>query len=153
MYQKVLVPLDGSELAECALQEVIKLSQAGAVGEVILLRVVEIEVYTVPQGYAKGIDLAGLRKAHSAEAEKYLEGRRSRLQSEGLNATIAILEGRPAEAIIGFTKSQPVDLIVIGTHGYTGMKRLMFGSVALRVLHDANVPVLLIRSVSCRTKA
>ncbi|MBU4371923.1 MAG: universal stress protein [Syntrophaceae bacterium] len=153
MYQNVLVPLDGSELAECALPEVIKLGRGGVIGEVILLRVIEIEVYTVPQGYAKGVDLVALREAHRTEAGKYLEGIQSRLRSEGINATIAMLEGRPAETIVEFTRNRPVDLIVIGTHGYTGMKRLMFGSVALRVLHDANVPVLLIRSVSCRTKA
>jgi nucleotide-binding universal stress UspA family protein len=153
MYQNVLVPLDGSELAECALPEVIKLGRGGVIGEAILLKVIEIEVFNIPGAYQKSIDFAAIRDAHRTEAEKYLEGIQSRLRSEGINATIALLEGRPAETIVEFTRSRPVDLIVIGTHGYTGMKRLMFGSVALRVLHDANVPVLLIRSVSCRTKA
>jgi nucleotide-binding universal stress UspA family protein len=153
MYQNVLVPLDGSELAECALPEVIKLGRGGVIGEAILLKVIEIEVFNIPRAYQKSIDFAALRGAHLIEAGKYLEGIQSRLQSEGINVTTAMLEGRPAETIVEFTRSRSVDLIVIGTHGYTGMKRLMFGSVALRVLHDANVPVLLIRSVSCRTKA
>lgn len=152
MYQNVLVPLDGSELAECALPEVIKLGRGGVIGEVILLKVIEIEVLTVPRAYQKSIDFAALREAHHTEAERYLEGIQSRLRSEGINVTIALLEGRPAETIVEFTKNRSVDLIVIGTHGYTGMKRLMFGSVALRVLHDANVPVLLVRSASCQTK-
>lgn len=153
MYQKILVPLDGSELAECALAEVIKLGRGGVIAEVILLKVIEIEVFNIPIASQKSIDLNALRDAHRAEAEKYLEGIQSRLRSEGINATIAMLEGRPADTIVEFTKNRSVDLIVIGTHGYTGMKRLMFGSVALRVLHDANVPVLLIRSFSCRSKA
>jgi nucleotide-binding universal stress UspA family protein len=153
MYQNVLVPLDGSELAECALPEVIKLGRGGNIGEVILLRIIEIEVFTIPQGYTKGIDLVALRNAHQAEAGKYLEDIQSRFRSEGITATTATLEGRPADTIVEFAKNRAVDLIVIGTHGYTGLKRLMFGSVALRVLHDANVPILLIRSVSCQTKA
>lgn len=153
MYQHVLVPLDGSELAECALPEVIKLGRGGIIGEVILLKVIETEVFTIPRGYETSVDFAALREAHRAEAGTYLEGVQSRLRSEGIDVTIALLEGRPAETIVEFTRNRPVDLIVIGTHGYTGMKRLMFGSVALRVLHDADVPVLLIRSVSCQTKA
>lgn len=150
MYQKVLVPLDGSEMAERALTEVIKLGQGGDIGEVILLNVIEIEIFDFPTDYNKSFDLTGLREAHRKEAEKYLEGIQSRLQSEGINATIALREGRPAEMIVEFTKNQPVDLIIIGTHGYTGMKRLMFGSVALSVLHDSDVPVLLVRPESCR---
>ncbi len=51
---------------------------------------------------------------------------------------------------MNYAEANDVDLIVIATHGYTGMKKLMFGSVALRVLHDSHVPVLLIRSESCR---
>ena len=153
MYQNVLVPLDGSELAECAVSEVIKLGRGGVIAEVILLKVIEIEIFATPRGYERRVDFAALKDAHRNEAIKYLEGIQSRLRSEGINATVALLEGRPAEAIVGFTKDKPVDLIIIGTHGYTGMKRLMFGSVALRVLHDADVPVLLVRSVSCRSKA
>lgn len=153
MYRKVLVPLDGSELAECALSEVIKLGRGGVIGEVILLKVIEVEVFNAPSGHTARVDFSALREAHRTEAGKYLEGIQSRLQSEGINAAITMLEGKPAETIVEFAKSRPVDLIVIGTHGYTGMKRLMFGSVALRVLHDANVPVLLIRSVSCQKKA
>lgn len=150
MYQQVLVPLDGSELAECALPEVIKLGRGGVIGEVILLKVIEIEVYNVTRSYQKHIDFNAIREVHRGEAGKYLEGIQSRLRSEGIHATIEMAEGRPAETIVEFIRNRPIDLIVIGTHGYTGMKRLMFGSVALSVLHDANVPVLLIRSISCR---
>lgn len=152
MYQNVLVPLDGSPLAEAALPEVIKLARAGAIGKVILLKVIEIDIMNVPNAYAKSVDFKALREAHHVEAGNYLQGIRDRLQAEGIHATIEMLEGRPAETIAEYTKNKAVDLIVIGTHGYTGMKRLMFGSVALRVLHDASVPVLLIRSALGRGK-
>ena len=153
MYPKVLVPLDGSELAECALPEVIKLGRGGVVGEVILLKVIEIEVINIPKAYERSIDFAALKNAHRNESMKYLEGVQSRLQAEGINVSTELLEGRPEEKIVDYARNRPVDLIVIATHGYTGMKRLMFGSVALQVLHDANVPVLLIRARPGRAKA
>jgi nucleotide-binding universal stress UspA family protein len=146
MYPKVLVPLDGSELAECALPEVIKLGRSGVLAEVILLKVIRIEVIHIPSAYERSIDFTALHKAYHTEAINYLGGVQSRLQAEGLKVSTEILEGRPEEKIVDYAKSHTVDLIVIATHGYTGMKRLMFGSVALQVLHDANVPVLLIRA-------
>jgi nucleotide-binding universal stress UspA family protein len=153
MYPKVLVPLDGSELAECALPEVIKLGRSGVVGEVILLKVIKIEVIHIPNSYERSIDFAALHKAYHTEAMSYLGGVQSRLQAEGLKVSAEMLEGRPEEMIVDYAKSHAVDLIVIATHGYTGMKRLMFGSVALQVLHDANVPVLLIRAHPGQAKA
>jgi len=145
MYHKVLVPLDGSELAEGALPEVIKLCRGGIVGEVIVLRVNEIEVLTVPKAYDRSIDFTALRNARRIESLQYLESVRSRLLADGIKVSTELLEGRPEEKIVDYARNCSVDLIVIGTHGYTGMKRLMFGSVALQVLHDAHVPVLLVR--------
>ncbi|MCX5818845.1 MAG: universal stress protein [Deltaproteobacteria bacterium] len=153
MYPKVLVPLDGSELAECALPEVIKLGRDGIVGEVILLKVIAIEVIHIPKAYERSIDFAALSNAHRTEAMRYLEGVQSRLQAEGIKVSTELLEGRPEEKIVDYARNRSVDLIVIATHGYTGMKRLMFGSVALQVLHDANVPVLLIRARPGQAKA
>jgi len=58
---------------------------------------------------------------------------------------LVLLEGSPAQSIVSYAAQNGVNLIIIATHGYTGMKQVMLGSVALRVLHDAHVPVLLIR--------
>ena len=69
-----------------------------------------------------------------------------------INSTIGDFSGNSAK-IIDYARSLPADLIVLATHGYTGMKRLMFGSVALQVLHDAKVPVLLIRAFPGPEKA
>ena len=146
MYEKVLVPLDGSELAECALPHVTNLAKGGAVGEVILLNVVEIPSVWL----AEGFDFISLKNAQFSKAQKYLADIQSQISSEGVKVKAEVLEGRTAQSIIEYSKENAVDLIVIATHGYTGMKQLMFGSVALRVLHDANVPVLLIRPESCR---
>lgn len=146
MYRKVLVPLDGSELAECALPEVMKLARGGIVGEVILLNVVDIPSLWV----AEGLDVMKLKNALLVKSQDYLSDVQSRLSREGLNVRDVVMEGKTAQTIIDYSRENAVDLLVLATHGYTGMKQLMFGSVALRVLHDARVPVLLIRPESRR---
>ncbi len=146
MYRKVLIPLDGSELAECALPEVMNLARGGVVGEVVLLNVVDIPSLWV----AEGLDIMKLKDALLEKSQEYLSDVQSRLSREGLNVSDVVMEGKAAQTIIDYARENAVDLMVLATHGYTGMKQLMFGSVALRVLHDARVPVLLIRPESCR---
>jgi len=151
MYQHVLVPLDGSELAERALSDVIELSRRGCIGDVILLKVIEVKTFH-PSSSGVSFDFDALRKELHTEAGKYLEGIQARLRPEGINATTVLLDGSPAEAIIEFAKNQPVDLIAISTHGYTGFKRFLLGTVALRVIQHATASVLLIRSGSDQKK-
>lgn len=146
MFEKVLVPLDGSELAECALPYVMNLAKEGLVKEVILLNVVEIPSIV----FSEGIDFVSLRNAQFGKAQRYLAGLQSKSSLEGVKIRAEVLEGMPTQSIIEYSMENAVNLIVIATHGYTGMKQLMFGSVALRVLHDAHAPVLLIRPESCR---
>jgi len=75
----------------------------------------------------------------------------SRLVSDGIKVKTESLEGnRPADTITDYAKEKSMDLIIIGTHGYTGLKKLMMGSVAFGILHQSHVPVLLIRPESCR---
>lgn len=145
MFQRVLVPLDGSKLAECALPYVRNLSRDGFVGEIILLNVVEI-----PATWLEGMDYVSLKNANLVQSTKYLTELKEQLAAEGLPVKAEVLEGTTAQVIADYARGKGVDLIVIGTHGYTGMKKLMFGSIALRVLHDSHCPVLLIRPESCR---
>lgn len=144
MYQKVLVPLDGSRLAEETLPHVLDLAKAHDIGEVILLNVVDTPSFWVMES----IDLSLLRNQQIIRAEQYLEGVCSQLIAEGIKTTGEIKEGRAAQVITGFAKENGCDLIVIASHGYTGFKQWALGSVALRVLHDSHVPVLLIRPES-----
>jgi nucleotide-binding universal stress UspA family protein len=150
MYRKVLVPLDSSKLAECALPEVKKLAGGGFIGEVILLNVFDIDRMRIPTTKTGIIDIDTLINAQLDKSRKYLEKIQSDLSSEGIKVKTESLEGKPAQRIVDYAEANDVNLIVIATHGYTGMKKLMFGSVALRVLHDSYVPVLLIRPDSCR---
>jgi nucleotide-binding universal stress UspA family protein len=150
MYQKILVPLDGSQLAECALPHVISMTKDGVAGEVTLLNVVN--VYIPGRGEIPGIvDINEVREDLFMESRKYLADVESRLASEGITVKKVSREGnRPADTISDYAQKNGIDIIVIASHGRSGVKKLMFGSVALRVLHDSHVPVLLIRPESCR---
>ena len=154
MYKKVLVPLDGSALAECTLSHVMNLIKDGSVGEVTLLNVVKVDLPLAlmqSADYPKGIDLDGIRKPLFIVSRKYLAEVESRLASEGIKVKMESLEGnRPADTITEYAHKEGMDMIIIGTHGYTGLKKLMVGSVAFGVLHQSHVPVLLIRPESCR---
>lgn len=144
MYQRILVPLDGSELAECSVDHVMNLSRTGSVGEVILLNVLDPLSWCM-----EGRDFVAFRNALRKRTQDYLGKTESRLASAGINVRSDILEGSmPASYIVKYAKDHGVDLIVIASHGNTGMKKLMFGSVALEVLHDSHVPVLLIKPQS-----
>lgn len=150
MYQRILVPLDGSKLAECALDHLKGMAREKMVGEVTLLNVVNVSLMGFTE-YPGPVNIAAIRENLFAESRKYLADVESRLAAEGIKVKSVSLEGaRPADAISEYGRKNGVDLIIIATHGYTGFKKLMLGSVALGVLHESPIPVLLIRPESCR---
>jgi nucleotide-binding universal stress UspA family protein len=150
MYQKILVPLDGSELAECTLNHVKKMVKEGFAREATLLNIVRVDLPWA-ELYGKNFDRDAVREAYFASARKYLASVESRLGAEGVKVKAEVLEAdRTAAAITDYARDKGMDAIVIATHGYTGLKRLMLGSVALSVLHESPVPVILIRPEACR---
>ncbi len=149
MYKKCLVPLDGSELAECSLNHVKNLVKEHTVGEVTILNVVKVDIPWAEIN-ERTIGLDAIRKPLFAAARKYLADVESRLSSEGISVKTEAIEGnRPGETILDYARENGIALIVMATHGYTGFKKLFLGSVATRVLHESPVPVLLIRPESC----
>jgi nucleotide-binding universal stress UspA family protein len=101
--------------------------------------------------YGKHFDIDGMRKAYFDAARKYLADVEARLGAEGIRVKTEVAEhDRPPAAITDYALKNSIDLIVIATHGYTGLKKLMLGSVALSILHDSHIPVLLIRPDACR---
>ncbi len=149
MYQKVLVPLDLSELAECSLNYVKKLAKDGSIGEVILLNVVEVD--TGWDEMVTSFDIESFRTSIRIRALKYLEDVQGQLAAAGIQAKTEVVEAnKPAEAIADYAQKNGVDVIIITSHGYQGIKKLMFGSVALNVLYLSRTPVLLIRPESCQ---
>jgi nucleotide-binding universal stress UspA family protein len=151
MYQKILVPLDGSDLAECTLSHVESLVKDGFAGEVTLLNIVKFDVPWAVRYDTKPFDINELRKPLFAASKKYLAKAASQLSSKGIKAKTKALEAnRPAYTIVDYAQKNKIDLIVMATHGHTGFRKLMLGSVAFGVLHESPVPVLLIRPESCQ---
>ena len=147
MYQKVLVPLDGSELAECALDHVRNLAKDGAPNEVVLLNVFRVLLPPISAAYDRSlIDIDSLTGDCLDKSRKYLASLQSKLSSEGITVKTESIEGiNPASVIAWYTEQNGVDLIIMATHGYTGMKKMLLGSVAYQVVHESPSPVLLIR--------
>jgi nucleotide-binding universal stress UspA family protein len=150
MYKKVLVPLDGSEVSECSLGEVKSLFNAGVASEIILLNIVKIDIPWAVEGIE--IDVNTIRNQVQASAKKYLASVKAHLAAEGIRVITVISENnRPSEAIIEYACKNNIDLIIMATHGYTGIKKVLVGSVATGVLNHSPVPVLLVRPESCQS--
>jgi nucleotide-binding universal stress UspA family protein len=129
MFEKILVPLDGSELAEKAIPYAKAI--ASAKGSEIVLFAVSL--------FTSGDKQDRLLKS-------YLELQAKNLGSSGLKVTFAVAYGNVADEISNFTEKNKIDLKVISTHGYSGLKQWFMGSVAMKVLNIAHTPLLLVKS-------
>lgn len=145
--RRILVPLDGSELAESVLPHVEAVArQRGAeVVEVLLVGV--CEPMLLPSYYPVALPLSW--DDHIArcrrETGEYLQKIAKRLQNEGLKVSFEVLVGKPADAIVDYVSKNPINLIIMSTHGRSGLGRWVFGSVAERILLGVTIPILLIR--------
>ncbi len=140
MYQKILVPLDGSQLAEEVLSHVRELAKVLG-SELILVRVAL--AHPIPE-----MDPVEAERQVVEEARAYLEEVEKRFKGEELHVSTAIRYGNAAQEILEHAKDKEVDLIAMSTHGRSGLGRLLMGSVAETVLRHASVPVLIIRAGS-----
>lgn len=150
MYKKILVPLDGSEIAEASLPLASSLAEING-AEIVLLRVVEYpsDVYTIYNHLhpndprCEGI-IQEKKRGYLAAAEEYLEIIANPLQKAHFSVTSEVWEGPVVEAIQEAAVSMGADLIVMSSHGRsTGSLCGIIGSVANRVLNDSKVPVIL----------
>jgi nucleotide-binding universal stress UspA family protein len=150
MYKKIMVPLDGSKLAECVLphlKTVIK--GCGAAPEILLVRAVEPIAIPYGKGTAEIASLEQLKafEAHNkADAEKYLKEIAAQLGKAGVKAKTKVIYGKAADALTDFAAKNNVDLVIIATHGRSGISRWVLGSVANRLIHHAPAPVLVVRA-------
>lgn len=158
MYKKIMVPLDGSELAECVLPHVKSIVKGCNIPDVLFVRVVEPAslpagavtdfgaVYTDNDAAKDRINIDNYNKD---EAKKYLEGLLSRQQYDNANERSIVLFGKAAESLAEYAEKNDVDLIVIATHGRSGISRWMWGSTADKILRSACVPVMMVRAPGC----
>jgi len=149
MATRILVPLDGSDLAEQAIPCATML--AGSLpAELVLFRAVAIEPDAQDVLGKVGMKAETLLVRLAMEAEDYLRGQVVELRAKGLSAQYAFREGPAPEAIMDYATGSGISYIVMATHGYSGLKRWTHGSVAERVLQAARVPLLLVRAGEAR---
>ena len=143
MYKKILVPLDGSELAKTALDQAEKLAKTFD-AEIILFQVVPfMPIYGSPELVTPLI----VDEKQKEAAEKYLANLAEELRKKGLKVAAMVRTGQQvAVEIIDFAKETGVDLIIMCTHGRSGISRWVLGSIAHKVLTRAETPILLVRS-------
>jgi nucleotide-binding universal stress UspA family protein len=149
MYRKIVVPLDGSELAECVLPHLETIAKGCGVQEVIFVRVAEpVRVPTAE--FTFGADeWKRIEEEKIAVAATYLNGVVGRVKYDGVSIQSEVLSGRAAEIIADYAAKKAADLIVIATHGRSGISRWAWGSVADRILRSSCVPVLMVRAPGC----
>ena len=151
MLDKILVPLDGSKLAECSLPYVEELARNGRAKEIILFRVYEQPVISsdypsnMPESWEQHVNQ--IVKNTKSQANLYLKEINKKLQAAGVTAKIDSCLGRPAEEIINYAEKNEINLIVIASHGRSGVGRWAFGSVADKVFRSTNIPVLMIKTI------
>jgi nucleotide-binding universal stress UspA family protein len=152
MYTKILVPLDGSELAECSLEHLKQVAVVGGVSEVTLLRVIEpVSSNEAAAWSSAGYTVTEIHKKQIASAQEGLNLAAGKLVALGISAQAVVLEGRAAETILDYAEKNNIELILMSTHGRSGISRWTFGSVADKVVRHSPVPVLVVSPPGCRS--
>jgi nucleotide-binding universal stress UspA family protein len=150
VYKRALVPLDGSMAAESTIPFILQV--AGPLDlDVTLLNVV------VPRPSAAVVEAGPVvvdnTEKLAAEAEGYLIPLARELRANGVRVTTAVRRGEPVAEILAGVGEAHADMIIMTTHGRTGLGRLLFGSVAEGVLRQADVPVFMMRQTEAQLAA
>ena len=139
MFERILIPLDGSARAELILSQVARILQRED-SEILLLRVVDL-----PASVGR-VSLRELRNLEREEAQKYLHAIARRFREKGAKVHARVAEGSPADAILDTARREDVTLIAMSTHGRSGVARWALGSVTEKVARASDVPLLVVRS-------
>ena len=154
MYERILVPVDGSRTAERGLAEAIKL--ALKLGSKIRVVHVVDEASLAMATSSSGMNVGKLLASLADAGEQILDDAQRLAQASDVAVDVALRHctaGRVSDLIVKEAKDWPCDLIVIGTHGRRGAERLLLGSDAEQVLRTAPVPVLLVRDLEAARRS
>lgn len=147
MLKNVLVPLDGSEVAERALQYARQIADPEG-GKITLLTALDVPEYTMMAYYPTVVAYEGsaenITEKMMPQAKDYLAHTSETLQREGFHVKSEAIIGEPASVIVERARELGVDAIVMSTHGRSGISRWLFGSVASKVLESAQCPVFIV---------
>lgn len=145
LYQHILVPLDGSALAELALADAFAVAELSG-AELTLLQVVPPIDHVIAGEAEHPIFVDQQWEAKKALAREYILSVCERTGCPDITIHTAVEMGSAAETIIDYAHHHPIDLIVMATHGRSGLQRWVYGSVADKVLRGATQPILLVRA-------
>ena len=155
MYKKIMVPLDGSKLAECVLPHVDAFVTGFKVETIIFVRVIEpaparyteISSTTNPHEYNNiRKEVEKIEEQRKLSAKSYLNQVISRIKQNGINFKAYVLVGPVADKLVNYVDANEIDLVLIATHGRSGISRWVRGSIADRVLRSVRAPVLMVRA-------
>jgi nucleotide-binding universal stress UspA family protein len=154
MFKRLLVPLDGSRFASRALRYATEVARRFS-AEVILVQVIKPATPVIDAGSPVGVspraaDIAvqaslEADKRNAARARRYLSGKARAIRSRHIQSSYRVLMGAAAHSIMKFSEREDIDLVVMTTHGKSGLKRALMGSVADVMIRESGKPVLVIR--------
>ena len=146
MYTRILIPLDGSELAESVLPYVKWFTTVSSVNEIVLIRAVE------PLHMGGGLEsTVSPKERRRIEQDavnlaiEYLDTVAGQFEDSGITVKPVVIMGKPASVVAEYVSKSDVDLIIMATHGFSGIHRWMRGSTADEILHAALVPVFMVK--------
>jgi nucleotide-binding universal stress UspA family protein len=175
MYKKIVVPLDGSKLAECVLPHIEGITKGSGTEEVVLITVTERVASLMPKNEVSkpsadsvifqpavafydrpysgrhfeldpALKIPVVTGKMLQQGQRYLARVAEHLIKKGIQTGITVLMGEAAEQIVDFAGKEKADLIVMASHGRSGFSRWTMGSVAEKVFHGSSIPILLIKA-------
>jgi nucleotide-binding universal stress UspA family protein len=173
MYKRILVPCDGSDLAQASVFPHVAALGREPDTQVVILRVIPAPMGRSATAYrarTPGVPVALPENEHDAhvahhpiykdqeiasaedEAKRSVAGAAAVLREQGVNVATEVVIGDPAETIVDYAAEKDVDLIVMCSHGRGGLTRWVFGSVTEKVLRGTTLPLLVIRPEALRKK-
>ena len=144
MSRRILHPSDFSRASGAAFKKAVEIAKSDR-GELMLVHVVSPVVPMAGDGYVSPKMYEEIAASNRAWAQKELDKLVAKAKTSGVRAKAAVLEGAAYDQIVRFARSKRADLIVMGTHGRSGIAKLFLGSVAGRVVAAASCPVLTVR--------
>ncbi|GGG04013.1 universal stress protein [Paenibacillus aceti] len=143
LFSRIVAAYDGSKAGTKALEKAIELTKLNRNATLVVLHVFDFPRFYVADGFAPVP--ASVNEEFYDLAEKTVEEAKKRIEEAGVNATVELVQGAPAEVILEYTKKHNNDLIVIGSRGLGGIREFVLGSVSHNVVQHARIPVLVVK--------
>ncbi len=149
MFQNILIPLDGSKLAESVLTQLKIIINECRVNSVVFLQVIEpmFQGSTEAASEFNEDEIERLCNTQKFHAEEYLRKIVNDFDKNNINFVTKVVRGRVAETIVHFAEQNRINLIIMATHGCSGITCWVMGRVADRVINSSSVPIMIVRTV------